>query len=71
MFSKVKLFVCINIKCLDACSDAQIEELMSENEGESAEICSVALWKKEWQETVLNTDMQLKSDLDEKRKFKY
>lgn len=43
---------------------------MSENEGESAEICSVALWKKEWQETVLNTDMQLKSDLDEKRKIK-
>lgn len=44
---------------------------MSENGGESSEIRSVALYKKEWQETVLNTDTQLKSDLDEKRKFKY
>lgn len=44
---------------------------MSENGGESSEICSVVLCKKEWQETVLNTDTQLKSDLDEKGKFKY
>lgn len=44
---------------------------MSENEGESAEICSVALWKKKWQEPVINTDTQLKGDLDENRKFKY
>lgn len=43
---------------------------MSENGGESAEICSVGLWKKEWQEPVINTDMQLRSDLEENRTFK-
>lgn len=71
MFSKAKLFVCINMKCVAMFRCTDREELMSENGGESSEICSVSLWKKDWQETVLNTDTEFKSDLDEERKFKY
>lgn len=70
MFSKVKLFACVNMKCaaMFRCTDRGIHVWKWERVSRNM-FCSSR--KKEWQEPVTNTDMQLESGLDENRKFKY